>query len=69
MDQLTCTRCGSTDVIPIVYGMPDFDLAEAEQRGEVILGGCIVILGEDPQGRCRRCDALIPPEPDPTALG
>ena len=64
MDQLTCARCGSTDVIPIVYGMPDFDLVEASERGEVILGGCIVTIGADPPARCRRCDAPIPPNPD-----
>ena len=37
----TCPACGSR-IIPIVYGMPDIILVEAEQRGEVSIGGCIV---------------------------
>ena len=39
--QRTCPNCGS-HAVPIVYGMPGFDLFEAANRGEVVLGGCIV---------------------------
>jgi len=62
MDKLTCARCGSTDVVPIVFGMPGFDLVEAEKRGEVILGGCIRV-GDEPTVYCPRCDgsASAPP--------
>ncbi|HEY5231288.1 MAG TPA: hypothetical protein VIJ11_10410 [Galbitalea sp.] len=46
----TCANCGSR-AVPIVYGMPGFDLFEAADRGEVALGGCIVD-DELPTWRC-----------------
>jgi hypothetical protein len=49
-----CPRCGSSDAVPIVYGYPDGDLFEQAQRGEVAIGGC-VIMGDDPTHRCRAC--------------
>ena len=49
-----CPSCGSSKVVPIVYGMPGSELAEAYERGEVELGGC-VITGDDPQWRCKGC--------------
>lgn len=36
----TCPICGSPG-IPIVYGMPGPDLAEAAGEGRVVLGGCV----------------------------
>lgn len=54
MAKLACPECGSTEVIPIVYGMPDWDLHLASERGEVAIGGCIVI-GDDPTHQCRAC--------------
>jgi hypothetical protein len=40
--------------VPIVYGYPAPETFEAAERGEVILGGCIVF--EDmPEGRCPSC--------------
>ena len=38
----TCPQCGSEEYIPIVYGRPGTELQEKAERGEVILGGCIV---------------------------
>lgn len=51
-----CPECGSgkDEVIPIIYGMPAPELAEAEARGEVILRGCTVSV-DDPQWHCKAC--------------
>ena len=49
-----CPSCGSSKVVPIVYGMPGSELAEACERGEVELGGCVI--GDcDPEWHCKRC--------------
>ena len=40
----TCPECGGKGV-RIVYGLPGPELAEAAERGEVALGGCVI--GED----------------------
>ena len=34
-----CPRCGSEDVVPILYGMPTEEAVEASVRGEIALGG------------------------------
>jgi hypothetical protein len=54
-----CSKCGSTDAVRIVYGYPTIDLFQAEQRGEVSLGGCIV-GNEPPDYACRSCGAALP---------
>ena len=36
-----CPNCSSPS-IPIVFGLPAFELFEAAERGEVALGGCVV---------------------------
>jgi hypothetical protein len=41
-------------MLPIVFGYPSLELFEAEGRGEVALGGCLV-SGEDPTHRCSAC--------------
>lgn len=51
----TCPHCGARmQRVPIVYGLPGWELARAEQRGELVLGGC-VIRGNDPQWACPEC--------------
>jgi hypothetical protein len=35
----TCPVCGGSG-IPIAYGLPPYDMFKAEERGEVVLGGC-----------------------------
>lgn len=49
-----CPVCGEIG-IPIVYGLPGFELQEAAGRGEVVIGGC-VIFGNDPDHQCRSCE-------------
>jgi hypothetical protein len=49
-----CPKCGSLEVVPIMYGYPMPEAMEAAERGEIELGGCCV--GErDPQKYCRAC--------------
>ena len=54
-----CPACGSTDAARIVYGYPSFELSKAEERGEVVLGGCL-IGPESPDYECRSCGAAVP---------
>ena len=49
-----CPKCKSSKVISIIYGMPGFDLAEDEEKGKVILGGC-VIHDNTPKYHCKEC--------------
>ena len=46
--------CGSAGVLPIVYGLPGDELAWAADRGEVVLGGCI-IESDAPTRECTVC--------------
>jgi hypothetical protein len=50
----TCPACHRATVVEIIYGMPLVELAEAERRGEVILGGCCLDPG-DPTSQCTNC--------------
>ena len=55
-----CPICGGK-VVPIVYGMPTGELEEKADRGEVVLGGCCLVLDEkgrsiDPKLACINCD-------------
>ncbi|MBR7554002.1 hypothetical protein ACFFJI_02440 [Allobacillus sp. GCM10007491] len=50
-----CPACDSTDVIPIVYGEPDYHLASEADEGKVILGGCVV-MPNSPEYHCRNCE-------------
>jgi len=49
-----CPRCGSAEVIPIVYGLPGPGLVRDCEAGEVELGGCCV-YDNMPTCRCRAC--------------
>ena len=59
MTHQPCARCGSTDVVEIVYGLPGADLWESSQRGEIELGGC-VIEPDAPDYACGSCHAPLP---------
>lgn len=47
-----CPICGETG-IPIVYGMPTYEVFEIAQTGVLKLGGCDLI-GDDPTWWCER---------------
>ena len=57
MDTTTakCPRCGSEDVLPIVYGYPSRELFEESLAGRVKLGGCVVWPGV-PEFHCKACE-------------
>lgn len=50
-----CPACGGK-LIPILYGLPDAEAGAAAERGEIALGGCI-IMGDDPHLACVACHA------------
>lgn len=50
-----CPRCGVGRVIPIVYGFPGSELIERARRGEVSLGGCVIMPGQPHITECRVC--------------
>lgn len=52
-DPDACPACGGRG-IPIVFGMPTFETFEAADRGDVVLGGCTLLVAV-PQYRCREC--------------
>lgn len=54
-----CPSCGSREAVEIVYGLPDLELGRSAERGEVVLGGC-VIGPESPEYECRSCGAPLP---------
>ncbi len=49
-----CPQCGSHRTVPIVYGFVPASVGEAAERGEVVLGGCM-LTGEDPEWACLAC--------------
>ncbi len=48
----TCPTCGA-EFIPVIYGMPGSELFEAEERGEVVLGGCVPDFGPTVTWYCK----------------
>jgi hypothetical protein len=54
-----CPRCGSDRVVPYAYGLPIPDLVAAEERGEVLLAGCVVDA-DSPAFHCRACGRDLP---------
>ena len=56
----SCPACGSSEVVPILYGLPGPEAMEAARAGRVILGGC------EPHAvthACRSCGARVVPHP------
>ena len=49
----TCPVCGGS-CIPFVYGLPGWEVGESAERGEVVIGGC-VISDKNPDFRCSQC--------------
>jgi len=50
-----CPACGGR-LVPILYGLPTAEAGAAAERGEIALGGCMV-MGDDPQLECVSCRA------------
>ena len=51
-----CIECGQPAVVRIVYGMPGPETWDAVSRGEIELGGC-VIMDDNPDFHCTSCGA------------
>jgi hypothetical protein len=54
-----CPACGSGDAVRVEYGYPSAEMWAAEQRGEIVLGGCLV-GPESPAFECRKCHIPLP---------
>jgi hypothetical protein len=57
-----CPKCGSLDIVPIMYGLPGPEAGFAVGQGKIILGGCLV-TGSDPQKQCKVCGAQFDFQP------
>ncbi len=49
-----CPQCG-TLTVEIVYGMPGPPVWDAEERDELVIGGCILPMIGEPDHACPRC--------------
>ncbi|WP_168625685.1 MULTISPECIES: hypothetical protein [unclassified Cryobacterium] len=54
---VVCPECGQRGGVRIVWGMPAGEDFERAERGEIILGGCL-LTGNDPDWSCRECGHL-----------
>lgn len=57
--KVACVACGGERFVPIVFGYPLPETFEAAERGEVVLGGCIV-SDDDPKVACAACGEPLP---------
>jgi hypothetical protein len=55
-----CPKCGGSAVVPILYGLPGPKAFEAAERGEVVLGGCLIPEPPLPRWACRGCGTRWP---------
>jgi rubredoxin len=49
-----CPSCGKKAAVPIAYGFPGPGMWDAVDRGEIILGGCVISPGM-PNMSCLSC--------------
>lgn len=54
MSMVVCPKCKSTHVSQILYGMPTHEAFKMAERGELILGGCMIMPGQPDYG-CLDC--------------
>ena len=52
---MKCPKCGSKSIVPILYGMPSYEVLQDVEEGKLKLGGCC-ISGADPAYYCQRCN-------------
>jgi hypothetical protein len=64
-----CPLCGRREAVEIVYGLPDHEGVAVAERGEIVLGGCVV-APDDPTVQCRSCGSTwsIGPETSASAI-
>jgi hypothetical protein len=51
-----CPKCGSKDVLKIVYGMPSYELFKEAENGKIKLGGCMIAVENNPEYGCNDCE-------------
>lgn len=49
-----CPQCRERRGVDIIYGYPGFELVEQEQRGEIVIGGCVLDAAA-PDRHCQSC--------------
>lgn len=49
-----CKKCGGA-VVPVIYGLPTREVGEEADRGEVVLGGCVIDEGDYHDLECTQC--------------
>ncbi|ADI02375.1 hypothetical protein [Syntrophothermus lipocalidus] len=54
-DKIVCPECGSNNVVPIVYGLPTWELRQKAEEGKIRLGGCC-IYENSPRFACNDCN-------------
>jgi hypothetical protein len=53
---IRCPKCKGTNVVPIVRGYPTPEIEAMRERGEVVLGGCMIDPSQpQPTHHCRDC--------------
>jgi len=50
-----CPKCNSTNIVPIVYGMPGPELMEKNHEGKIHIGGCAIKLDSFDR-HCNDCE-------------
>jgi hypothetical protein len=50
----SCPVCGAA-AVPVAYGYATSEMADEADRGEVVLGGCVVLPSGDPSWACLSC--------------
>ncbi len=48
----SCPTCRSTEVVPIIYGVPTPELVDEARVGRIVLGGCAI---QNERWCCKRC--------------
>jgi hypothetical protein len=61
-----CPKCGSLDVVAIMYGYPMPETMAAAEKGLIELGGCCV-NERDPRKHCKACGVDFDPRPSRAA--
>ena len=53
-----CPVCKSNSILNIIYGLPSYEMAEDEQAGKIILGGCCQEVNA-PIWQCSDCHTSL----------
>jgi hypothetical protein len=55
-----CPHCAGTPTgVPVLFGLPDPSAVEAAERGEVVLGGCLMPETAPPRWACPQCGSAL----------